>query len=414
MNLRLLGSAGFSSVLRIDDGARTFLLSVFFFGAAAGALGSVLNNFFYEIAGITPSERGVLEAFRETPGLLLIFILALMHRFSEWKILRAGALMAMLGAAGLLFTSNNKILITLLIMAWSTGEHVLMPARNSIAMHLARPGREGAALGFSSSMMNFGHVAGSVIAAAVFFTGVRLLRIADSRMLYNLVWLIVAGLTLLSWFFARPPRTAAAAATVARPRLLFRRKFGKFYILELFYGARKQIFITFAPYVLIQFYGMSTSVMAVMMGCCAAVNIFCGPLIGRLIDRLGYRRIMIYDTLLLFWVCLLYGFAYRLFPPGVAYAVVCVNFILDAIISTASMASSLYVREISDSTAELTATLTTGISVNHLISVLAALGGGWLWMRFGVQMLFVFAAVMALLNSWVAATITAKKQPSYQ
>ena len=87
-----------------------------------------------------------------------------------------------------------------------------------------------------------------------------------------------------------------------------------------------------------------------------------------------------------------------------------ITYVFDAIISTASMASSIYVREISDSTEEVTATLTTGISVNHLISVLAALLGGWLWTSFGVGFLFIFAAVMALCNTAYALTLPKPKE----
>ena len=119
---------------------------------------------------------------------------------------------------------------------------------------------------------------------------------------------------------------------------------------------------------------------------------------------------MIYDTVVLFFVCLIYGFADRLFPPGVAVWAVMITYVFDAIISTASMASSIYVREISDSTEEVTATLTTGISVNHLISVLAALLGGWLWTSFGVGFLFIFAAVMALCNTAYALTLPKPKE----
>ena len=84
---------------------------------------------------------------------------------------------------------------------------------------------------------------------------------------------------------------------------------------------------------------------------------------------------------------------------------VCLNFLLDAVISTTSMATNVYVREISDTQEEMTSTLTTGISINHLISILAALAGGILWQKFGVGVLFGFAAVMALANSAFALTI---------
>ena len=130
-----------------------------------------------------------------------------------------------------------------------------------------------------------------------------------------------------------------------------------------------------------------------------------GRLIGRLVDRWGYRNVMIWDTVVLFFVCLLYGFAKDWFPYRVAVAVVCVNYVLDAVLSNASMATNLYARTLSDSQEELTATLSSGISVNHVVTVFYALAGGWIWDRFGPGVLFATAAFMALANSAFALTV---------
>jgi predicted MFS family arabinose efflux permease len=121
---------------------------------------------------------------------------------------------------------------------------------------------------------------------------------------------------------------------------------------------------------------------------------------------------MIWDTVILSVVCVLYGFAKELFPPKVAIAVVCVNYILDAILSNASIATNLYARTLSDSQEELTATLSAGISVNHFITIFYAILGGWVFDRYGAGVLFASAAVLALANSAFALTVpknTSKK-----
>jgi len=162
-----------------------------------------------------------------------------------------------------------------------------------------------------------------------------------------------------------------------RPRLLVRRKFTLFYLLELFYGARKQIFMTFAPFVLITIYGLHTSHMALLMGLSALINMVAGPWVGMLTDRLGYRTIMVYDTVILVFVCLLYGYAGDWFPQHIAFWIVIINYLLDALLSTTSIATNIYVRDVSSDRDEVTATLSTGISINHLISILAAPLGGY-------------------------------------
>ena len=69
------------------------------------------------------------------------------------------------------------------------------------------------------------------------------------------------------------------------------------------------------------------------------------------------------------------------------------------------MAANIYVREIAANPDELTSTLSTGISINHLIAILSAPLGGWVWYRYGVGVLFSFAAVMAICNSLFAMTL---------
>ena len=132
---------------------------------------------------------------------------------------------------------------------------------------------------------------------------------------------------------------------------------------------------------------------------------FAAPLIGKIIDKLGYKIVMISDTIILVAVCFFYGFAHHFFPMHVAFVICCVNYILDSVISLASMASNVYVQDISDNKEEVRATISTGISVNHLITILIALFGGWIWQSLGIETLFTISAVLGLCNSAYAATI---------
>ncbi len=390
-----------SQIFRSSSGAYAFFLSIFVWGIGVGCFMAVMNNFLSDIYHLNSVERGWLEFFREMPGLALVFLLALLHRTSDWKVMRLGTLISMIGA-GLLLVPSDKVFVTAIIMLWSTGEHLVMPIRSSIAMQIAKEGHAGQSLGYLTSIMNFGTVAGSILVALLFYAGTVWFE-QKGEILYQAVWILIVILMLIS--FISSFTKDAPQVPSKRPRLYFNKKFNKFYALELFYGARKQIFLTFAPYVLIREYGMSTANIALLMGICAAINIFVAPWVGKLTDRWGYRNTMIWDTVILFFVCLLYGFAGNIFPAKIALAVVCINFLLDAMISTTSLATNIYVRQLAENQDELTSTLSTGISINHLISILAAPAGGWIWMKWGVGMLFAFAAVMAIFNSLFAMTL---------
>ncbi|MBQ2756214.1 MAG: MFS transporter, partial [Oscillospiraceae bacterium] len=180
-----------------------------------------------------------------------------------------------------------------------------------------------------------------------------------------------------------------------------------------FYGARKQVFFTFGPYVLILVYGANAATISLLFAISAIACFFMSPVIGRIIDKVGYKAVMVADTLILVIVCFFYGFAHRIFPTEIAFIICCVNYVLDAVISLSSMASNLYVQDLADNAEEVKATISTGVSINHVITIFIALCGGWIWKALGIELLFIVSAILGLCNSAYAATIkTKKKQPA--
>ncbi|MCL2245473.1 MAG: MFS transporter, partial [Treponema sp.] len=282
-------------------------------------------------------------------------------------------------------------------------EHIIMPVRSTIAMELAKREKTGSSLGITTSINQVGTIAGLLLVTGIFII---LEKKGFSRIDltgYRIVLGMAAGLMTSAALVASALQETTLKAP--RQRLYFAKKFTKYYIMEVFYGSRKQIFLTFGPYVLVRVYGTDPSIMSMLMAICAVFVMVCSPMIGKLIDKVGYKAVMVADTLILIVVCLLYGYAHKLFVPGIAFIVVCCNFILDQIISIASMANNVYVQRISSNREEITATLSTGISVNHIFSVLIAFIGGWIWETAGIETLFTISAVLGLISSIYAATI---------
>ena len=400
----------YASIFRPGSGWAAFFTSILVWGIGIGCFQAAFNNFLVDMYDIDGIDRGVLEFMRETPGVLLIAILALLHKCSDWRVLRIGTLIS-LAAAGLLMVPVPWMGAVVFITIWALGEHLVMPVRQSLALSIAREGKSGESLGIVTSAINAGTVIGSLVVAAIFFVGTRCLGDCGQRILYNTVWCCVMLLLALSVFLGGRMGEPGVQGR-PRPSFYFRRKYSKFYALELFYGARKQVFFTFGPFVLIKLYGMDTKDIALLFGVSAFLTALCGGrLIGRLTDRWGYRNVMIWDTVVLSVVCVLYGFAKDIFPPKIAVTVACVNYIVDAILSNASIATNLYARTLSESQEELTATLSSGISVNHVITVFYAVFGGWVFDRYGAGVFFASAAALALANSAFALTIPKPKNP---
>jgi MFS family permease len=382
-----------------------FLAVLALSGVAYGLYKGVLDNYLAEIVRFPPFERGIVEFFRELPGFLVVFILAWMYRMSETKIFKIGLFIMTLGIAAIFISGTGKVIVVSFIVLASFGEHIILPLRSTITLVLAKKEKSGSALGITSAIGQFGNITGYMIVVLMFFIFTRLGFVRGDVGPFKAVYLLAALLMALSVIFSLAIKESQAK--VERHRVYFAKKFFKYYMLEVFYGARKQVFLTFAPYVLILQYGADTSVISLLFAVSAGVCIPFSTITGRIIDKLGYKFVMVADTLLLVVVCFFYGFSHRIFPSHIAYIVVCVNYILDAIISLASMASNVYVKDIAANQEEVTATLYTGISVNHVISIFIALMGGWIWKVTGIEVLFSISAFLGLLNSIYAATIKA-------
>lgn len=385
-----------------NSGFKAFILSILITGLSYGLYKGMLDNFLVEVVGMGEMDRGVTEFFRELPGILIVFILAAFYMLSAETLYKAGAIIMLAGMAMHAVLPPTKVLATLAICVYSLGEHIQLGMKSTITMQYAKPGKSGVALGAQNAISQIGTLVGYLVIVLVF-------SLFTKDQPYTVFFAIAAVLAGVSAAFSMRV-TGKSETDETKRRFYFKKKFSKYYMLEMFYGARKQVFFTFGPYVLILFYGANAAMISMLFAISAIACFFTSPIVGRIIDKLGYKVVMVADTLILVIVCFFYGFAHHIFPKDVAFIVCCVNYILDAIISQASMASNVYVQDLSDSPDETKATISTGVSINHVITIFIALFGGWVWQTLGIELLFIVSAVLGLCNSAYAATIKVKKK----
>jgi len=380
----------------------SLLLSAIGFGLYKG----VLDNYMAEVVRMGEMDRGITEFFRELPGLMLVLLLAIFYKFTAEKMYKMGMVIMAVGMTMQAFFAPEKALVIAAIFIYSLGEHIQLGMKNTLSLEYSKEGKGGQALGFQNSIYQAGNLAGYLVVIAVialFSTAA-----AGAAPLYRKIFLAAAIFMVLAMVASMYMRSQSETDK-SKSRFYFRKKFTKYYMLEVFYGARKQVFFTFGPYVLILFYKADAAVISLLFSVSAIACFLLAPVVGKIIDKVGYKAVMIADTLILVIVCFFYGFAHHIFPMHIAFVVCCVNYVLDSVISLASMASNVYVQDISDSKEEMRATISTGISVNHLITIFIALLGGWIWQVLGIETLFILSAVLGLCNSAYAATIKTKQ-----
>lgn len=279
----------FKDVFQKGSKFKTFLLSLLITGLSYGLYKGMLDNYLAEVVGMGEMDRGVMEFFRELPGIMLVLILAAFYMLSAETLYKAGAVIMLVGMGMLAILPPTKVLATLAICMYSLGEHIQLGMKNTLSLKYAKTGRGGAALGAQNSMSQIGTLAGYVVIVIVF-------SVFTKDQPYTLFFCIAAVLAGVSATCSM--RIAGKSETdETKRRFYFHKKYHKYYMLEMFYGARKQVFFTFGPYVLILFYGANAAVISLLFAISAIACFLASPIVGRIIDKLGYKVVMVADTL---------------------------------------------------------------------------------------------------------------------
>lgn len=371
---------------RADPAFRAFLLGVFFLGINAGVLGAAFNNYLNDAFRLTSQQRGFLEFPRELPGFLVVFMTGLLAALPvrKWAVI-TGVLTAA-GVAGLGFLSPGYYTMILWMLLWSAGSHLYMTVEGVMGLRFAKGGGHGKRLGQLSAMTNFAGIAGAGLVWA-------LARTAGPQ-LYRWAFALGAAASLVSaYLFSRVKGDESGLP--GSKRFVFRWKYKWYYLLNILFGARKQIFLTFAPWVLVTVYGASPATMAALLVAASAAGVVFRQALGGIVDRFGERRVLLTDAALLLVICL--GFGLSSLKP-VLYAL----FILDNLMFAVRIARTTYLNRIAVRREDVAPTLSLGVTMDHAVSMLVPAAGGLLWAAYGYRSVF-FAASSLGVGIFVAA-----------
>ena len=375
-----------------------FFIAICFFGLSQSAYDSTFNNFLNESFSITNFQRGFIELPREMPGFLVIFVSALFFFLCPRRL---AALANLIIASGLILialfsTSFNIMLMWLFI--FSIGQHIFLPLNSSIGMELAKDGKTGSILGKLTGAQNFTAIIGSF----AIFLGFKYLNLDFKKtFIFGAFGFLVAGffISLMS----------KGKAISVKEKFILRKKYALFYWLNILYGTRKQLFITFGPWVLVTVYNQKTIVIAILLTVGGIIGIFFKPALGKLIDKLGERFILVSEAVILIFVCLSYGFCKFLFEYRIALYITYVCYIIDYLLMSVTMARATYLKKIAVAPNDVHQTLTMGVSIDHIFSISIALISGFLWLKLGFQYVFLLGAIIACINMISAGFIKIKR-----
>jgi MFS family permease len=370
-----------------------FMLSVLLLGINQGVMNSTFNNYLHDLFRLDADARGFMEFPREFPGFALILVTGLLSVFSlrVWGTLVG--LCSMIGVLGLAWVAPNQGMMVAWVVLWSLGDHLFMPIESAMGLAFSKAGAEGKRLGQLSGWRNLAMIGGSGL---VWLT---MSRFQNGS--YAALYTIAGVLGLLSAIaFARVE--LPEQARIPNKRFVYRKRYHLFYLLNILFGARKQIFLTFAPWVLVSQFNVGADTIAFLIMLAAILGVVFRQLFGICVDRFGERLVLAADAIVLVVICAGFAFSRNL---HLLYAL----YILDNLMFATRIARTTYLSKIAEERSDIAATLSLGVSVDHVASMTVPALGGLLWVKFGYPAVFIAASVIAALNLLAAVKIPARQ-----
>jgi predicted MFS family arabinose efflux permease len=313
-----------------------------------------------------------------------------------------GVLSLVLGFIGAIligFAAPTYMIMVFWLFTYSLGQHLFMPIYSSIGMELAEKGKIGKRLGQLNAIRNLALICGGFLV----FLGFKFLGFTfETNFILVALGLGIAALLM----FAMKPEGSGQTKTF----LKLHKEYRLYYFLMLLAGSRKQIFLTFAPWVIVTIFQQPTQTIATLMTIGGVIGIVFQPFLGRMIDRLGERPILATEAVLLVGICIGYGFSKSWLPETIAFYAMCAFFLLDQMLNSVSMARTMYMKKIALQPADVRPALTAGLTIDHIFSITIALAGGIIWDTFGFQYVFLLGVLIAIVNFFTALQIRTPKQ----
>lgn len=356
---------------------------------------ALLNNFAVERAAFTGVEIGVLQSLREVPGFLsftVIFVLLIIKEqtFAVFSLALLGLGVALTG----LFPTEYGLYFTTVLM--SIGFHYFEAIKQSLSLQWLSKDEAPQVLGRLIAV-------GSITSLVVYGVLWALLELFELSFLWNfaLAGGLCCVLAVIMWLgFPHFP-----AKTAQHKTLVLRRRYWLYYLLTFLSGARRQIFVVFAAFLMVEKFGYSASEVTLLFLINYAFNWFFAERIGALIHRIGERRALTIEYVGLIFVFIAYGLVDNATLAAALY-------VIDHMFFAMAIAISTYFQKIADPK-DMASTAGVSFTISHIAAIVipAALGLVWMWSH---ALVFYIGAGFALLSLLASQLIPLNPGPGQE
>ncbi|MEC7412879.1 MAG: MFS transporter, partial [Pseudomonadota bacterium] len=346
---------------------------------AFNAWSALLNNFVVERAAFTGVEIGILQSLREVPGFLAfttVFVLLILREqtFAVFSLALLGVGVAATG----FFPTEYGLYFTTVLM--SIGFHYFEATKQSLSLQWLSKEEAPAVLG---KLIAVGSITSLVVYSAMWV----LLEVFALDYIWNFLLAggVCTALALVMWLgFPHFP-----AKTTQHKSLVLRKRYWLYYVLTFLSGARRQIFVVFAAFLMVEKFGYSASQVTLLFLVNYVFNWFFAERIGRLISRVGERMALTFEYIGLIFVFVAYGLVENATLAAALY-------VLDHMFFAMAIAISTYFQKIADPK-DMASSAGVSFTISHIAAIVipAALGLVWIWSH---ALVFCCGAAFALMS----------------
>ena len=359
---------------------------------AFNAWSAMLNNFVVEKAAFTGVEIGILQSLREVPGFLsftLIFVLLVIKEqtFAVFSLALLGLGVCLTG----FFPTVYGLYFTTVLM--SIGFHYFEAVKQSLSLQWLSKEEAPIILG---KLLAVGSLT-SLIVYGCLWTLLEFFQLP-----YWINFAIAGGICILLALVMFIFYPAFPSKVEQNQNLVLRKRYWLYYLLTFLSGARRQIFVVFAAFLMVEKFGYSASQVTLLFLVKYAFNYLFAEKIGSLIGKLGERRALTFEYIGLIIVFIAYGLVENATLAAFLY-------ILDHMFFALAIAITTYFQKIADPK-DMASNAGVSFTINHIAAIVvpALLGLVWMWSH---SLVFYIGAIFALLSLIAAQFIPKAPSP---
>ena len=339
---------------------------------------ALLNNFAIERAAFSGAEIGILQSLRELPGFLAFTVVFLLFLLKEQRIALISLILLGIGTALTgFFPTVIGLYLTTVVM--SIGFHYFETIQTSLSLQWIETERTAEVLGRIIAVGAFT----SIVAFAAIWLAFDVMSL-DFVTVYILGGGITVAIAVGAWLcFPQFPIRVRQ-----RRKLILRKRYWLYYALTFLSGARRQIFIVFAGFLMVEKFGYSVAAISVLFLVNATLNMLFAARIGRVIGRVGERTALIFEYIGLVGVFVAYAFVNNAHLAAGLY-------IVDHFFFALAIAIKTYFQKIVDPT-DIASSAGVSFTINHIAAVVLPAALGVLWLSSPAAVFLVGAGLAGL------------------